>query len=281
MEMGDVMNEFRILSDEDHILLRPSMFVSSVVETDLTGYFYLGDKSENKTISIVPALNKIISEVLDNSIDEYIRTHGKFSNKIDVTMVKLDNTLQIKITDNGRGLSNEISKEHNQYKSVLSFTRARSGTSFTTDSVSIGSNGYGIFLTYCFSSEFSVETHDGKTGLIFNKPDSVKAFASKKQGTTVTFTPNMKHFDIVFNNHSFNSHCELIKQRMFNLSLCYPKIKFTFNGEPISVKSIDVFANSISGNNVVYKSDNFSIIIASTAECQEFRHHTFVNGLWV
>lgn len=67
--------------------------------------------------------------------------------------------------------------------------------------------------------------------------------------------------------------------RLINLSVCYPKIKFSFNEEVVSVHDTTLLANSFYKDNIVVKEKEFTLIIGSTAEFQEFRYHSYVNGL--
>ena len=59
--------------------------------------FILG---EWKKATYVPALSKMVDEILDNAIDEAIRTNFKFANKINVSI----NNNEVTVTDNGRGI---------------------------------------------------------------------------------------------------------------------------------------------------------------------------------
>ncbi len=276
---------FKVLTDEDHILLRPSMYIGSVDESEISGYFInVSDKIINpatyKSIKVVPGLLKIINEIIDNSVDEHIRTSSKFATKIDVTMKQNIDSFEVSVSDNGRGIPVVKIPEVNEYRPVLSWGRARSGTSFEESRISLGTNGVGSFATYVFSHTFKGETHDGSNCLIFEKngkKTTVKP--SAKHGTKVTFQPELSRFNkgII----DFDSHVEYIRQRLLNLSVCYPKINFTFNNEKIHVDDVTSIASSIVENSIVYRDKNTpaTLIIGSTAEQQEFRFHSYVNGL--
>lgn len=273
------MSDFVVLNDEQHLLLRPNMYIGSLSLTEVNHYNYSNSNIlEYKSIKIVPALDKIINEIIDNSVDEHIRTDGKFSNNIDIVIA--NNPFTITVKDSGRGIPLNYNNELQEYQPISAWTRSRSGTSFSETRTSLGTNGIGSMATYCFSKTFKGETHDGENGLVFEKRDKVKVFPSKKKGTTVTFSPDFDLLKIEFTDELYNNHYEFIKQRLINLSLCYPKIKFTFNGENVSLKSIDLFANAVSENNIVYKSEKYAIIVASTADVQEFRFHNYTNGLY-
>jgi DNA gyrase/topoisomerase IV subunit B len=276
---------FKILTDEDHILLRPSMYIGSVDETDTQGYFInlsnnVIKQAEYKTIKVIPGLLKIINEIIDNSVDEHIRTAHKYATKIDVSIKQNLDSFEVSVADNGRGIPIVKVKGANEYRPVLSWGCARSGTSFEEVRTTAGTNGLGSFATYVFSKVFRGETYDGTNGLVFEKAGKkVTVKPSSKHGTKVTFQPELDKF----NNGSlcFDSHVEYIRQRLLNLSVCYPKINFTFNDEKLHIDDISLLASSIIEHNIVYrdKTTPAALIIGSTAEQQEFRFHSYVNGL--
>lgn len=277
--MTDVKaEEFKILNDEQHIILKPNTYIGSLSNTDITFYHFDEDSVTYKSTTIIPALDKIINEIIDNSVDEHIRTKYKFANNIDITIEK--NPFTITVKDNGRGIPVVFLEEVQEYRPVSAWTRSRSGTSFDEDRVSIGTNGLGSMATFCFSKKFIGETHDGKTGLRYEKRDIVEVFPSKLKGTTVSFEPDLSLLKTTYSDELYNNHFNVIKQRLINLSLCYPKIKFTLNGEEISKYTVEDIAKLISEDNIVLKQEHYSLIVASTAEVQEFRFHNYTNGIF-
>ena len=88
--------KFRVLSDREHILQRQSMYIGSM--SDETATRFISGKLTQ--VTYVPALLKIINELIDNSVDEFIRTAGVFANKITIEM----DASEFKISDNGRGI---------------------------------------------------------------------------------------------------------------------------------------------------------------------------------
>jgi DNA gyrase/topoisomerase IV subunit B len=78
------MEEFKVLTDREHVLARTNVYLGSTTAETVSGiinYTY-----QEKTL--VPALVKMIEEIYQNSVDEFIRTEGKFANKIDITFGK-------------------------------------------------------------------------------------------------------------------------------------------------------------------------------------------------
>ena len=90
------------LTDREHLLKRPGMYIGSIKPENTQSYFYNNDmeKFEYKSYNYVPGLIKIIMEILDNSLDEGQRTDYNFANRI-----KIDITdTSVTISDNGRGV---------------------------------------------------------------------------------------------------------------------------------------------------------------------------------
>mgnify|MGYP000281752556 CR=1 FL=1 len=270
--------EFKVLSDEEHLKIRPSMYIGSVDEANINSYF-INDTIEYKSINIIPGLLKIINEIIDNSVDENIRTNGKFANKIYVNINNTIDGLEVSVKDNGRGIPVIKPNGSDDYQPVLAWTKARSGTSFEKDRVTLGANGVGSFATYVFSESFIGETHDSKKSLVFNKiTKEVTVKDSTKNFTEVTFQPDIS----LFNNgvFDFKNHFEYLKQRLINLSVCYPDISFYFNTEKINV-DIKELTSKFYKEGLIYqsKNNNYSIIVGSTAPDNEFRFHAYTNGL--
>ena len=74
------MEEFKKLTDREHMLLRPAMYIGKTIPETVTRF--VNGIQEQVTIS--SGLLKIVNELIDNSIDEFIRSEGKFATKIDV-----------------------------------------------------------------------------------------------------------------------------------------------------------------------------------------------------
>ena len=88
--------QFKILSARAHIRTRTGMYLGST-SVEWVEQFLFGKWTK---VSYTPALFKMVNEIIDNSIDEHIRTAGKFATKIDVT---IDDS-SVTVADNGRGI---------------------------------------------------------------------------------------------------------------------------------------------------------------------------------
>ena len=99
-------SKFKVLSDREHLLLRPSMYIGSISNEQETLKFI---NHEEQIYNINKGLLKIIDEIIDNSIDETLRNDFKVGNKIDVKCHKIDDeTFEIVVSDNGKGIPNTL-----------------------------------------------------------------------------------------------------------------------------------------------------------------------------
>jgi topoisomerase-4 subunit B len=149
------------------------------------------------------ALHHLVSEVLDNSMDEAVAGHA---NKIWIT-IKADNTVVVR--DNGRGIPTDPHPKY-PHKSALEviLTTLHSGGKFSDKSyaTSGGLHGVGISVVNALSSSMAVEVaRDGKVWeqtFARGTPTSILEEVGEtrnKRGTTVTFTPD----DTIFEDCAF------------------------------------------------------------------------------
>ena len=175
-------NDFRILTARQHVRERIGMYLGSSSQESVERFV----KGEWKTSKYVPALSKMIDEILDNSIDEAIRTNFKHANKIDVSI----NMDMVTVTDNGRGIPqdkiyDETSKEQ-ILRPVAAWTRVNAGTSFDDERVTIGTNGVGSAATNFLSSKFTGKTWSNGNQIMVtckNGGEDVKVTTREKNGS--------------------------------------------------------------------------------------------------
>jgi DNA gyrase/topoisomerase IV subunit B len=281
------MSNFKILTDAEHMLARPGMYIGSTTLEPQTGVF----DYEYKELNVVPGLLKIINEIIDNSVDEFIRTDGKYANKIDVTIdLNPLEPVSISVQDNGRGLPMGMAGD--VPIPVAAWTKARSGVNFTDTRTTIGMNGVGSFATAVFSTWFEGRTCDGKKSMTVtassncSRVDYTNPRVSKgSNGTTVKFYPDLQRFSVM---EFSNDHIVAIKDRLQNLAICFPGIAFSFNGVAIKYKNLKEIAEKFDCDSkhtfTATKSDrSVAIVIGSNLKgsaCEDsFVAHSYVNGL--
>jgi len=274
------------LSEKDHILQRSGMYLGSSTTEIKDEYILIKEDNIRKfkqvKLSYVPGLIKIMNELIDNSIDEYVRTNGTFATKIDIT---LDNST-FSIRDNGRGIPvTEVEDEHKNvlYQPELAWCHARAGSNFDDEvSTTIGTYGVGSMISSVFSTEFTGVSNDGKLKCTVNCKDNnntiktTTAKAAGQRGVAVTIKPDLKRFGL---DKIDESHIKMIERRLYYLSVSYPQITFKMNGEKIRVKGKDFF--KMFGNEdeiTIEENENFLIAIMPSVN-DEFQHFSLMNGL--
>lgn len=268
------------LSDIQHVLQRPSLYIGAVDKAESEEFVLEDGKLQKKEISYVPALVKIINEILDNSIDEAVRTDFQFANKIKVGVTETS----VSIEDNGRGIPVKKIDGTDHYMPVAAFCQARTGSNFEDDKdrSTIGMNGVGSFATNVFSNVFEVDTADGENKLSLRCSDNLKSeeFNIRKNSqrfTKVYFEPDFSRFET---DRLDKSHIDVLYQRILFLSISYPNIKFYFNGERVNIPSEKAFLSMFSDTFEILSGDDWFVGVFPNEE-DDFSYFTYVNGLYI
>eukprot|EP00954_Amorphochlora_amoebiformis_P004000 310974-Amorphochlora_amoeboformis.AAC.1 len=215
------MSSFDLLAKTqlEHIILRPDTYVGSVEQETTKTWVYddVEKKMEYREITFVPGMYKIFDEILVNAADNKQRDA-----RMDTLRVDIDSESgQISVYNNGRGIPVQMHKEHGVYVPELIFGHLLTSSNYDDDQKKTtgGRNGFGAKLTNIYSTEFIVETSDGRNKFkqVFSdnmkkrtKPRISQLLAlesrlpphyphplehrSKKEWTRVTFTPDYEKF---------------------------------------------------------------------------------------
>lgn len=265
--------DIKVLTDREHCLERPAMYISSPEPVEHLDWV-LTDEGDLKQQKLVypDALLVIIKEVLDNSLDEGLKTNWKYSNKISVKI--FENT--VTITDNGRGIP--VKKgDNDEWMPITAVTHLKAGSNFTENRKSIGTNGIGVSATNIFSRRFELITCDGKKKIKVSCADNMSSVKHQilmagENGTKVSFIPDYARFNLSGMPEAIPL---LIKTRLRILSWFYPKCEFRFNGEKMAVKAKD-FASMFPSPSILLNTDKVYLLAYPTEE-PEFL--TYVNGM--
>ena len=239
--------------------------------------FVLG---EWKKATYVPALSKMVDEILDNSIDEAIRTNFKFANKINVSI----NNNEVTVTDNGRGIpQDKVFDEAMQaeiLRPVAAWTKVNAGTSFDDERVTIGTNGVGSAATNFLSKSFTGKTWSNKKSIQLDCKDGadtmkVKTGNKAGNGTEVSFVPDFELFEV--DSLDQLDTIILIEDRLISLQMAFPEIQFSFNKKKIMVNNFKKYTEMFSDIAIMEKTNNLSYFIAPSED--GFRTNSYVNGV--
>lgn len=260
------------LDQRQHILLRPNMYIGATTTQAFNDYVD-GQLTE---LNYIPALVKIINEIIDNSVDIAIKTDFKGCNAIEVKI----NDDSVEVIDNGTGIP--ITKnDKGIFLPKVCWGTALSGSNFSDDNhVQIGTNGIGSYCTNVWSKKFIGISDDGKyryrVTFTDNASKSEEALSeSRSHGVGVKFYPDLERFNIDKISDTIKS---VIKQRIINLNLCFPKIKFKFNGKQINVDNFKKYISAFNKNFEIYETDNYQFAILPSSS-DEFQYYSYVNGL--
>jgi DNA topoisomerase-2 len=260
------------------------MYLGSTVKTESLEYLIIDKVFKQHAVNYVPALVKMINEIIDNSVD-VLKDEKK--GIINVLIDPTKNTISVK--DNGSGIPivniNNLDGDEILIPKAC-WAIAKSGSNFNDDAgddTTIGTNGVGSFCVNVMSSKFIGITDDGVkkySGTWSNNCDTetYKEDISKstRKGTFVSFEPDLKRLGISdFNDDTI----KVIRQRLINLAISYPNIKFTFNKEKIEY-SQSQFLDLIGSNGNIYAdtSGKYSYAVFPSVS-GDFETFSLINGL--
>ncbi|MCD6091456.1 MAG: type IIA DNA topoisomerase subunit B [Bacteroidales bacterium] len=239
---------------KEHIRLRPGMYIGK-----------LGDGAAHDD-----GIYVLIKEIIDNSIDEFVMGNGK---RIDIDIMDRE----VRIRDYGRGIP----------LGMVNACVSKMNTGAKYDSKvfkkAVGLNGVGTKAVNALSSNFIVQSvREGKSKRsVFERgeiiTDGKVEINDEKEGTIVTFTPDME----LFGNYHFIS--DYIEKMLWNYAYLNNGLVLHFNGEKIVAKNglYDLLENQIDGK-ICYpivhlKQDEFEFAFTHTKQYGE-EYYSFVNG---
>eukprot|EP00435_Cladocopium_sp_Y103_P005834 s3405_g1.t2 len=273
----------------EHILLRPDTYVGSteVQHQELWVFDSVQSRMVYRKISYVPALYKIFDEILVNAADNLQRDpQGMDSIKVEID----PQNNSISVWNNGRGLPVVMHKEQKVYVPELVFGHLLTSDNYDDTACKVvgGRNGYGAKLANVFSTEFKVETCDGKnrfTQVFRNnmqakgKPDIVPS--KEKSFTCITFKPDLAKFGMTKLDDDIVS---LLSKRVYDVAgSTLEKCGVHLNGEKLDIKNFrdycDLYLLTRQGVPQIYEkcSDRWEICVSLTES--GFNQVSFVNSI--
>ncbi|XP_061355675.1 DNA topoisomerase 2-like [Gastrolobium bilobum] len=236
-------------SQLEHILLRPDTYVGSIEKHTQNLWVYENDEMVHRAVTYVPGLYKIFDEILVNAADNKQRDPSMDSLK--VTIDAEQNA--VSVFNNGDGVPVEIHQEEKVYVPELIFGHLLTSSNYDDNErkTTGGRNGYGAKLTNIFSTEFVIETADGrrqkKYKQVFSNNMGKKSepvITKCKDGenwTKVTFKPDLEKFKMSYLEEDVVA---LMKKRVVDMAGCLGKtVKVELNGRLIRMKSFRDYAD--------------------------------------
>lgn len=233
-----IEEKYQELSEIQHILNRPGMWVGSIKAEEKDAFIYnekIG-KFEMKIINYIPAMLKVVDEVISNSCDEFRRKDNMGLTELKVNINK--ETGEIIVRDNG-GIPIVKHKEAGVYVPEFIFGRLRTSSNYddTEDRQVIGTNGVGSALCNVFSSYFEIESADGKNEFhrswsnnmeTLNDDLKINKCDKKTHYTQTRFKLDFSRFDTELKTFD-NDFINLIHKRCIDAAAANPGLKVIFN----------------------------------------------------
>lgn len=272
-----IEQQYQILDELDHIRKRVSIYAGSPIKETRTEYISV-NKGEDVLLTdviYIPALIKVISEIIDNVVDE----HKRKPEKVNTLKVTIANN-QITVWDNG-GIPVVIHEELGLYVPEIIFGILRSSSNYSDDEDQslIGTNGLGCKLTSVLSKYFIVETADGSNYFRQEFSNGMKEKsipvikATDKNFTKLSFEPDLEYFKLA----QFDEHHEAkVLRRLLDVSACNPSLKVYFNGQLLKVKNFKDYVGLYYPVYVYDRNADWEIGLASSSG---YSQTSFVNSV--
>ena len=296
-----IEEKYQELSEVQHILQRPGMWVGSTKEEEKDMFVY--NESTGKmallTMNYIPAMFKVVDEVISNSCDEFRRKDNMGLTELHVDINQ--KTSRIIVRDNG-GIPVVKHKEAGVYVPEFIFGRLRTSSNYddTEDRNVIGTNGVGSALCNVFSKYFQIITCDKKNKYTRSWSDNMEKLnndltieKSNEHFTQTTFDLDLPRFNT---NEISNDFVSIIHKRCIDAAAANPglNVEFTYTNkkgekhtEKWNFKSfdeyIDLFSNFVTlkesikfdnklANVYVFADGNINVAFVNGAECSKGTH---------
>ena len=247
--MSKVNKTIEVLTDFEHIIKRPTIYVGSVKRSEETLPIIDAGMIKSVVKEHSVGIYKLFDEVFSNSVDEAKRMSTAMK-KIIVEVDVKENS--VSITDTGDGFTNgsTINKKSGLSNIETAVSMLRAGSNFDNDSISetlVGTNGMGVSLVNALSNMFEIETANDKEVYLQTWKSFKASLAkvtsrakSRQTGTRVTFTPNNQVFDNSKWDYQTIKSYLCLKKRVLETETKTAglKIDFIWNGKTENITSL-------------------------------------------
>jgi DNA topoisomerase-2 len=225
MKSKELATKYQKLTDIEHVLHRPYMYVGSTKAHRGQHHLFDGEQVYLKEVTYNPGFIKLFDEILSNSIDEHRRSLKLSEIRIEFN---LDNH-GITVWDNG-GIPVKKHPEHKEWIPEMIFSNLKAGSNFddTQDRNVAGTNGVGSTLTNIFSNKFIINTCDGtnKFSQTFtnnmNKRTKPSITKSSRGFTEIKYFTDLSRFGMkIIDESSY----KILYKRCLDAAACNPKLK--------------------------------------------------------
>lgn len=278
-----IEEKYKEMTDIEHVLFRPGMYVGSTKKEIQSGFLYNIDKEsfEETEYQVVPAMLKVVDEIISNSCDEFRRLDNFGLTEIVVEINSKEG--YIEVIDNG-GISVVKHKEAGCWLPEFIFGRLRTSSNYddNEDRSGVGTNGVGSSIANIFSTKFIIETADGKNRWQRSWSNNMSVLNDdlivSKCKKTDHFTRTRMYLDFKqFNNNTLNKEfARVILTRCINAAVankgiivkykddCYAKelTQFSFSSLKDYIKLYDNVMDGVDDSMLIeYEDVDKSIVL--------------------
>ena len=265
-------DSIQVLEGLEHIRKRYGMYVGGVSGNSPDGLF------------------RLVREVVDNSLDEYLAESN------DSVIIHYDTeTFYVTIIDHGRGIPTDKKKNGN-YALTDATSKINAGGKFNTDAynVSSGLNGVGLKAVNALSDRFQIWSNHGKGWftqkfsrgkkvtevLRDNPPKNIKQYLGKT-GVVVRYRPDSEIF-----TDTIKLNVSRLKKELSDMQYLCPKltIKLIVDNDVVKYYSENglrdmVYREGIIGKPFTYQSKNLEVALnwVRNEEIKNYSISSFVN----
>ena len=275
--------KYKKLSEIDHVLMRPGMYLGSTTTETSNQYVLENGKFVIKEVSVNQGFQKLFDEVISNSLDESKRK-GSLLNTIKVDINKEENS--ISVFDNG-GIPVQKMEGSNEYIPTVCFSNLRAGSNFDDNENRswVGTNGLGSSLVNIMSIDFQVDTADGKNKFTQYWQDNMKSHSLAKISKTIqhytriTYKPDLKRFGMECID---DDAIKLIEKRVYEVAGCNPNLNIFFNGKKIQINSFKDYCKMYIPDDglLLYDENKDWQVGVSVSPNGGFQQVSYVNGVY-
>ncbi|TVU15553.1 hypothetical protein EJB05_39078 [Eragrostis curvula] len=226
----------------DHILLHPYGYIGSMEKRTQKLWIREGIYLEDRDVTYVPGLLRIFDEILIYATENKQRDPTMNALRVDVDVANC----RISVYYHGKGIPIEVNTKKGVYMPEIIFGHlSNCDNNVKEEDITGRRNGYGVKLTNIFSTEFVVETADGrkqkKYKQVFSEHMEKKSepeITGYRKGvnwswTMVTFKPDLAKFNMT---HLEEDDVALMRKRVFDMAgFLGATTQVVFNGKEIYV----------------------------------------------
>lgn len=195
--------EIIALTDFEHVLERPTMYIGSVEKSEERLVLVRDGKVIQDIKEISVGFYKLMIEVLDNAFDEAKRMKGEMK-RIEIHFNSKDNSVEVIDTGGGFINASKINTKTGISNVASAMSMLRAGSNFKNSATQenlIGTNGVGASIVNMLSDKFTIETINPAESYTqswdkfkASKPSVVNTSNGQETGTKVFFAPRKDVF---------------------------------------------------------------------------------------